>query len=271
MEGDFTPQLRALEEIFNSHYRDLRSAYRQQCMEKCDFPAGSDPDVVVDEALNGVNGVVFLPTSSPAYMTRGYKQAVLRLAGGLACKSANYMEFGESGDTLAIWSAPKHRPHASDTVGVLNRVLKLDPPLKAPVMVDFEAYGDGVTFRPGEDGFGTFMIVPDLTEGGRLSVTDILNPDGDFGRVINGHVLRTVYEGYVDTLNRLYTQCTGTGVDGLMADVDSHFKGKGPEGADDAIRRLFFLQIDPQSGTGRIIPGDHNNVYFYPRERGDLH
>lgn len=253
MQADFSEQIRALEDILKKDSAEATIKYKQQltCAYKQGKIWGSfrNPEAVVDEQ---VFCRAFVKKDSPAYLTKGDHQLVLRLNKGWVAKAANYFEWE---DFYRIKTASP--PDPRDTLEVLKKEFGFDIPM---ITVEFEYKGDNLTLRIDKEGTGDFMIVPDLTEGGKYIVKDI-EAEEDFTQFLNGDTLRKNLGRYITRLVELYGQYSGGKVDGWNAELHGHIEKEGnPEGA---IRRMFFLKIDPNTQHGEIVPGDFNHVFFY--------
>ncbi len=253
----FYRPIKELEKIINSESTDsVRNLYRTQCMAALDEDEKSDQDLL-DYLDYNAGKTIFLRKDSERIIAGGDSQLVLRLNKGWAAKAANHFEFH---DFYAIKTCPSYCPHSTYAAEFLNQEFGFEIPMTT---AEFYYENGHVKFKIDARGYGTFMIVRDLTEGGKYLVKDIAE-DEDFSKFNNGDVLKEFFGEYISRLIDLYykyERVSGTDLRNsrLRVGIDHHVQ-EGPEGA---MRRMFFLQIDPETNTAEIVPGDFDHVYFY--------
>jgi len=257
MPTDFSQQIALLEEILNRDFSpEAREAYRQKETERFQKRKWIKPieDMVNDLLLERV----FIKQTTLNYISRGGQQLVLRLDGDWVAKAANHYQLKES---YVVKTCPHYIPGMLDTIDILNKEFGFD----IPVCVARFRYENGqLRIKIGDEGYGAFMIAPDLTKNGKYLVRDII-PDEDFKQFSNGTQVRKEYERYSKRLLELYNQLEGYHKDTeFRARINPHAEDSS---AETAIRKIFFLKIDPTTNTAEVVPGDFNHFFIYKRER----
>lgn len=105
----------------------------------------------------------------------------------------------------------------------------------------------------------TFAIVPDLTEGGRYKVEDV--QEAHFTGLANGTEIRRQFDKYV----RLFQEIHEGRHPKYGLEVERHVDKEKGSSPDEAIRHMFFVQVNPTERTGRLILGDLDHTVIYQR------
>lgn len=258
MELDFNKQTQALEEILKMHDSEARDFYKKHFLElynkkKLRFKS---PGKAVEDLLSRM---VFIRKDSPAFLAEGDSQLVLRLDTNWAAKAANYLKFG---NFYCINIQPNYTSRSIDTLNLLNNEFGFSLSL---TVVKFGCEEGHLKLSAANNTYGAFMIVPDLTEGGKYLVRGI-HPKEDFKVFKNGVEMKANFDKYLKRLLELYCQCQGRYKNTEVAAFINPVSKDGSS-EETAFRKMFFIKVDLKTGNGQIVPGDFNHVFFYNRAR----
>ena len=249
MEDQFEKAKRTLEGILNREW-NLRDPaleeYRQHVMEKMGF-CGE----VLDEFIAMHHFTYFLKRNAPEVRTLGTRQIILDIGNGYVGKT----KLRVVTPNYYILMGSPYYPDLDQTIKTLAE-LGFDVPEHH--CIEIKNQNGKIVVE--DSGFG-FVITRDLTENGRYRVEDVKNEH--FETLLNGEELRQQLTDAQKTLREIYDGKNPR----YRMEVNAHATVKGPQ---EAIRHMFFTQIDPITNRGKLVLGDLDHVILYRKPSAAL-
>ncbi|MFH0978458.1 MAG: hypothetical protein V1837_04110 [Candidatus Woesearchaeota archaeon] len=246
----FTEQIGKLEEIIaQNRTEEIVAARRKFHAEWC-AACGCDTTDLIEDFLSDE---FYLRTDSRRYLNRGEGQLVIKLDDRWVAKAANHFKFKKY---YVMHLSPNYTPKQHDMMTFLYQEFGFDIPAISGCLKNKEGKAQ---WYPSTH--GTFMIMPNLTEGGRYLVRDI-RPREDFKAFKNGQEIKQVFLHYMEKLDQLYHKYEDNKQEWSVRIGRHNEKGS----HSDAFRKMFFLQVATDH-TAKIVPGDFDHACFYRTKR----
>tara|TARA_Y100000310_G_C20589376_1_gene767156 strand:- start:738 stop:1379 length:642 start_codon:yes stop_codon:yes gene_type:complete len=180
----------------------------------------------------------------------GRQQIAIGLQNGWVAKVRAFSYEG----VYTVNTGPTYSGHPLETMDLVEKFLGHNIPRQLLAVVRDDS---GIRLEEASK-YGQFMLVPDVSEGGRYIVRDI-EPDEDFSQFRNGAEVMRVLDSNLAVMMDLYEHADEFG---LETEFDGHVE-QGPLGA---IKRMFNLVIDPESGDAFVYPVDFDHLVIHKKE-----
>ena len=197
----------------------------------------------------------FLRKDMPELKFKGEHNLILDIGYGLVAK-ARYCKGNEVSNRI-IMSLLSYEPCLKETLVNLEHM-----GIKMPRHSYVGIRREGNNFRESQD-YLSFAIAPDLTEGSRYVVEDLT--EEHFSTLGNGQNLRNEYlqqsKIVLDAIRQTEEWLFRSGPEPKYhAELKDQLPRESPQ---EAVRHMFFVQIDPEANDGRLVLGELDHVMIY--------